>query len=125
MKRELIDSFTYALNGIIQSIKDERNLKIQLSIMILVIILALLLNISLLEWIICIILFALVISAEIFNTAIENAVDFTENVRDVHERIDSNARLAKDASAGAVLVLSLASSIIGLMIFIPRIMLFL
>ena len=91
--------------------------------MITVIILGLYLSISVYEWIICIILFGLVISFEIFNTAIENTVDFIEkNRNDNPWNLDENARLAKDASAGAVLVVSITSALIGLMIFIPKIM---
>lgn len=121
--RNIFNSFKYALTGITKSISQERNLKIQLIIMITVIILGLYLSISVYEWIICIILFGLVISFEIFNTAIENTVDFIEkNRNDNPWNLDENARLAKDASAGAVLVVSITSALIGLMIFIPKIM---
>ncbi|AWX33576.1 diacylglycerol kinase [Methanosphaera sp. BMS] len=119
----MFNSFKYALAGITKSISQERNLKIQLIIMIMVVIIGLYLSISVYEWIICIILFGLVISFEIFNTAIENTVDFIEkNRNDNRWKIDENARLAKDASAGAVLVVSITSALIGLMIFIPKIM---
>lgn len=121
--RNIFNSFKYALTGITKSISQERNLKIQLIIMITVIIMGLYLSISVYEWIICIILFGLVISFEIFNTAIENTVDFIEkNRNDNPWNLDENARLAKDASAGAVLVVSITSALIGLMIFIPKIM---
>lgn len=92
--------------------------------MILVIITGIIFKIEIIEWIICFILFTLVISGELFNSAIENAVDFTEKNRNDSERfgIDENARKAKDISAGAVLVLSIGSAIVGLIIFIPKIM---
>lgn len=121
--RNIFNSFKYALTGITKSISQERNLKIQLIIMITVIILGLYLSISVYEWIICIVLFGLVLGAEIFNTAIENTVDFIQkNRNDNPWNLDENAKLAKDASAGAVLVVSITSSLIGLMIFIPKIM---
>lgn len=88
--------------------------------MILVLFAGCLLNISKSEWTICIIMFALVISAEIMNTAIENAIDYTRMMT-----IDENnelAGLAKDASAGAVLVIAIASAIVGLIIFVPKIL---
>ena len=73
--KKLFNSFKYAIEGIISSFKTERNMKIHIIIMILVIILSAILKISITEWIICLILFALVISAELFNTAIETTVD--------------------------------------------------
>ena len=67
------------------------------------------------EWIICIILFGLVISAEIMNTAIEATVDLV--TRERHPL----AGKAKDTAAGAVLVLAIVSAIIGAIIFVPKI----
>lgn len=120
--KNIIESFRYAVTGIINSFK-ERNLKIQLFVMIMVVLLGLHLKISMNEWFVCIILFALVIGAEIFNTAIENTVDFIEKNRNYNQwNPDENAKLAKDASAGAVLVVSIASAVIGLMIFLPKIL---
>ena len=119
----MIDSFRYALNGIAVSIKDERNLKIQMIVMMLVIIAGFILKISRTEWIICIILFALVISAEMINTAVENAIDYTREM--TVDNDNELARIAKDVSAGAVLVLSIASAIVGLIIFIPKVLLLL
>ena len=68
-----------------------------------------------LVYIICLILFGLVISLELVNTAVESTVDLvTEEKRPL-------AKKAKDTAAGAVLVSAIAAAIIGLMIFIPRI----
>ena len=119
----MIDSFRYALNGIAVSIKDERNLKIQMIVMMLVIIAGFLLKISRTEWIICIILFALVLSAEMINTAVENAIDYTREM--TVDKDHDLARIAKDVSAGAVLVIAIASAIVGLIIFIPKVLLLL
>ena len=113
--KKLINSFKYAFEGIITGIKEERNIKIHISIMILVIILGILLKISQIEWIICIILFGLVISLEFVNTAIENAVDL------ITQEKNPQAKIIKDVAAGAVLVSAIASAIIGLIIFIPKI----
>ena len=113
--KKLFNSFKYAIEGIISSFKTERNMKIHIIIMILVIILSAILKISVTEWIICLILFALVISAELFNTAIETTVDLA-----MPEKNDK-AKLAKDVSAAAVLVIALSSAIIGLIIFVPKI----
>lgn len=108
--------FKYAFNGIFETIKNERNIKVHIFIMFLVIILGFFLKISILEWFICIILFAIVISGELFNTAIENIVD------NLMPEKNEFARIAKDASAGAVLVLAIGSAIIGIIIFIPKIL---
>ena len=111
---KIINSFKYAIEGIKSSLKTERNLKIHFVFMILVIICGIIFKISLLEWLICISLFALVISAELFNTAIEITVDLAM------PKINPKAKLAKDISAGAVLVTAFLSAIIGLIIFIPK-----
>lgn len=114
MKKFLL-SFKYAFSGIITTIKEERNVKLHILAVIVVIILGLAYKISTLEWIICILLFGLVISSELINTAIENTVDL------VTAEKNELARKAKDAAAGAVLVNSIVSAIIACFIWIPKI----
>ena len=80
-----------------------------------VIVLGFLLNISLSEWFICIILFSSVISLEIVNTAIETVVDL------VSPNYNELAKRAKDLAAGSVLIAAIASAIIGIIIFLPKI----
>ena len=113
--KNVINSFKYAFQGIFAAIKTERNLKIHISIMILVIIAGILLKISKIEWIICIILFGLVIGGEMLNSAIETVVDIAM------PDINPKAKFAKDVAAGAVLVFAISSAVIGLIIFIPKI----
>lgn len=113
--KKLINSFKYALQGFFTSFRKERNMKIHILIMLLVIIIGLILKINIMEWFICIILFGIVIAGEMFNTAIETTVDIAMPYK------DKRAKIAKDISAGAVLVLAITSVIIGLMIFIPKI----
>ena len=114
-QKKLINSFYYAGRGIISGIKQERNFRIHISIMILVILAGFYFHISMFEWMICIILFGLVISLELVNTAIETTVDIAMPEK------NEKAKIAKDVSAGAVLVVAIASAIIGLLIFIPKI----
>ena len=109
-----ISSFKYAFQGMFSALKTERNLKIHVTIMILVIIAGIVLKISKIEWIICIILFGLVIGGEMLNSAIETVVDIAM------PDINPKAKFAKDAAAGAVLVFAIASAIIGFMIFGPK-----
>ncbi len=116
--KNLLYSFRYAFQGIYSSFKSERNMKIHIFMMTLVILFGILLKISLLEWFVCIILFTIVIAGELFNTAVETVVDM------VSPDINEKAKLAKDVSAGGVLVLAIGASIIGLFIFIPKLLLF-
>lgn len=112
--KKIANSFKYAFQGLLASFKTERNMKIHILIMILVILMGVTLKINIIEWIISIILFGMVISAELFNTVIETVVDMIVQYK------DPKAKLAKDISAGAVLVLAISSAIIGLIIFIPK-----
>lgn len=113
--KNFLRSFKYAFEGIVTGIKEEQNMKIHISIMILVIIFGIILKISKIEWIICIILFGLVISMELINTAVENTVDL------ITKEKNEQAKIAKDVAAGAVLVSAIASAIIGLIIFVPKV----
>lgn len=113
--KKIINSFKYAFEGIITGLKEEKNMKIHILIMILVIIMGIILKISKIEWIICIILFGFVISLELINTAIENTVDL------ITKEINPKAKIIKDVAAGAVLISAISSIIIGLIIFMPKI----
>lgn len=114
--KKIRNSFKYAIEGIWTSFKTERNMKIHIFIMILVIIAGIILKINKSEWIICIILFAIVIGSELFNTSIETIVDM------VMPEKNEKAKISKDVSAGAVLVVAIGAAIIGLVIFVPRIL---
>ena len=113
--KNVITSFKYAFQGVFSAIKTERNLKIHISIMILVIIAGIFLKISKMEWIICILLFGLVFGGDMLNSAIETVVDIAM------PELYPKAKFAKDVAAGAVLIFAISSAIIGLIIFIPKI----
>ncbi len=117
-RKKLINSFKYAFNGVAEAWKKEQNIKIHILIMIFVIIAGFLLKISIAEWIVCLILFAMVISLELINTAIEITVDIAM------PKINEKAKFAKDISAGAVLFSAIISAIIGIIIFLPKIIMF-
>ncbi len=112
--KKLINSFKYAIEGFISSFKTERNMKIHILAMIVIIALGGYLGLNTIEW--CIIVFAivLVIGSELFNTAIETIVDM------VSPEKNPKAKLAKDISAAAVLVLAIGAAIVGGIIFIPK-----
>ena len=113
--KKLINSFKYAIQGILSSFKTERNMKIHIFIMILVIIAGFILKINKYEWIACILCFAIVISGELFNTAIETVVDMVMPYK------NDKSKIAKDIAAGAVLTLAIGAAVIGVIIFVPKI----
>jgi diacylglycerol kinase len=113
--KKLINSFKYAFIGIWSCYKSERNMKIHIAVTILVILFGIFLKISIHEWITCIVCFAMVIGAEMFNTAIETVVDIAMPKK------DERAKKAKDVAAGGVLVFAIGSAIIGSIIFMPKI----
>ena len=113
--KKLINSFKYAIEGIISSFKTERNMKIHVLAMIIVIALGFFFKLDKIEWCFIIIAIASVISAELFNTAIETVVDMVSPER------NPKAKLAKDIAAGAVLVVAIGAAIIGFIIFGPQI----
>lgn len=111
----LISSFKYAIEGIKKAFKAERNLKVHTLAMFLVVIFGFILNLAIWEWVTCIILFALVIGAELFNTSIEEVVNL------LSPEIKPHAKYAKDIAAGSVLVFAIISAVIGIIIFLPKI----
>ena len=114
-KPSLLKSFHYAFQGIKVNILTERNLAIHFLVMLLVIVFGFIFNISITEWLICILLFGCVITLELMNTAIETAIDICM------PEINPKAKLAKDTSAGAVLVIAIVAVIVGIIIFGPKI----
>ena len=114
--KRLIKSFKYAIEGIIYAFKYEQNIIVHTLVMILVILLGITLKISIFEWLICLILFGLVIATEMINTSIEATVDLA------CDKKHPLAKIAKDTASGAVLVFALTASIAGLIIFLPKIM---
>ena len=117
MKKEpLYKSFGYAFQGIFNTIRTERNIKIHCAAAILVTIFGIWLQISKTEWMICFILFGLILALELVNTAVEATVDlFTEERKPL-------AKKAKDAAAGAVLIVAIFAAVIGILIFIPKLL---
>lgn len=84
--------------------------------MFLVITAGLVLHLSVTEWCICLVLFGLILSLELVNTAVESVVDL------VTEERKPLAKVAKDTAAGAVLISAIMAAIIGCVIFVPKIL---
>ncbi len=108
-------SAVHALDGIEYAVNHERNIKIQILFAIVACALSFLLKISIVEWAIILLVIAMVLSLELVNTAIERAIDLV--TKDYNEL----AKISKDVAAGAVLVMSLFSVVIGIVIFLPKI----
>lgn len=110
----LIKSFNYAIDGIIYTLKSQRNMKIHYFIALLVLFLSLFLNLSRMEIIAVIISISLVVLAEMFNTAIEKTVDL------VTTQYSPLAKIAKDVAAGAVLITAFNAFMVGYLVFFDR-----
>lgn len=115
-KNPITASFGYAFEGIRTGIRNERNMKIHCVAIILVTLAGTLFQITATQWCICLLLFALVASLELVNTAIEAVVDL------VTEEKKPLAKIAKDTAAGAVLFAAIISVIIGCIIFLPYVL---
>ena len=111
--RKFIKSFGYATEGLITAM-GEQNIRFHYTCVVVVVIAGLLTGLSVTEWMILVLTMALVIGAELFNTAVERIVDLASP--DIHPL----AKQAKDIAAGAVLVFAVASVIIGMLIFLPK-----
>ena len=96
--------------------KEERNAIIHLIIAIRSIVGSFYFNLSLSEWIFLVFAIVLVIALELINTAIEKLADFVSPER--NEKI----KKVKDLAAGAVLVGAMGAFIIGLIIFLPKLL---
>jgi diacylglycerol kinase len=110
-----LKSFVYAWHGIKALLQKEHNAIIHLGFTIVVLFFSIGFKISPSEAIALIMVVASVWTAELFNTAIEKAIDFVST--DIHPQI----KLVKDLAAAAVLITSVAALLVGAMIFIPKI----
>lgn len=111
-------SFKAAFEGIKATYKREQNIKIHTVIALLVVLFGFLLKISYAEWLVCLVLIGFVLMAEFFNTAIEYVVDLAS------PNIHPLAKAAKDTASAGVLMMAVLSAIIGLIIFVPKLVLF-
>lgn len=113
MIKRFLKSFTYAWQGLVYTFKTQGNFQFHSFAALVAIALAFVLQISTLEWLLVILCIALVLFAELVNTALESLVDLVSP--DFHPL----AKVVKDVAAAAVLVLAIASLAVGLIIFVP------
>ncbi|MCL4458720.1 MAG: diacylglycerol kinase family protein [Chloroflexi bacterium] len=109
--RNLVDSFRAAFAGLWHLLQTQPNARIHLLAAVVVLLAALLLRLSLGEIALICVVIALVFVSELFNTAIEALVDL--NIPEYHPL----AKVAKDVSAGAVLVTAVMATLVGIIIF--------
>ena len=112
--RRLIDSFNYAIQGIIHTLQTQRNMRIHFAIAIGVLVSSLFFDFTKTELLILFISIALVIILEMINTAIETAIDLFANY------YHPLARIAKNVAAGAVLIAALNAVLVGYLLFFDR-----
>ncbi|NJB70108.1 diacylglycerol kinase (ATP) [Saonia flava] len=110
-----IRSVGYALKGAVLLIKTEASIKVQVFIAILVTAAGFYFEISSIEWIVQLLAIGVVMGVEGANTAIEKMADY------IQPKYDEKIGFIKDVSAGAVMLVSIVASIIGLIIYIPKI----
>ena len=109
--KNFFQSFGFALKGIVTALRTERNFKIQFATALLVITTGLYYNITIGEWYVVLLAMALVLGLELMNSAIENMVNLVTKER------NPLAGKIKDFAAGAVLIVSVISAVIGILIF--------
>ena len=117
--KTFLRSVMFAWLGVKQFFSRDRNGKIQTVIGITAIVLGFTVSLSSFQWLLVLFCIGLVISLEMINSAIEKYCDLVTT--DFHPGI----KIIKDVAAGAVLIASLMSLVIGLIIFIPALVKFL
>lgn len=109
--KKTLDSFNNAINGIIDTVRTERNMRIHLIAALGVLIACFCFDISKVEFLILTLTISMVIAAELVNTSIEAAIDMTTNY------YHPLAKVAKNAAAGAVLITAINALVVGYVIF--------
>jgi len=112
--KELIDSFNYAVSGILTAMKSEKSLRLHYIAAVVVILGSTFFNLTRIEFMILMFAVVLVVVLEMINTAIEKTVDM------ITKEYHPLARVIKDVSAGAVLIASFNAVIVGYLLFFER-----
>lgn len=113
--KSIINSFKVAFQGIYYALKYNRNIRIHFILAFIVIIASIYFKVNAFEMGILGVMILLVICTEMINTAIEEMVNLLINE---HRQ---EAKIAKDVSAGMVLLTAIGSIIVGVLVFTPHI----
>lgn len=114
--QDRLKSFTYSWDGIKALLRTEHNTYIHLVCMVLAFALGFVLRISRIEFMVLVVVVFMVLVAEVFNTAIEKTMDFISLEK--HPQI----KLVKDLASAAVLLTAVGAVIVGLLIFVPKLL---
>lgn len=107
----VLESFNYAIEGVIHVLRTQRNMRIHFAVAVAVIVISVAVGVSKIELIVLLLSIAFVLIAEMINTAIEGAIDAATT------SFDPMAKLAKDIAAGAVLIASVNAVAVGYLVF--------
>jgi len=113
-KHTVAKSFGFAISGLRSAIKKEPNFRVHLILAALALILAILFQFSTLEWLMLLFSITFVLIFELLNTTLEAIVDL------VSPEIKEVAKVAKDTSAAAVMVFAALAIIVGIALFLPK-----
>jgi len=116
--RKILKSFQYSFHGL-KIHSQQHNFRAMLMSALFVILLGFILQVSYFEWLLLILIMSIVLSLEALNTSLEKALDYLE------PHFSDKIRMLKDLMAGGVAIAIFTSIIIGLMIFLPKIIDFL
>ncbi|OGF34885.1 hypothetical protein A2482_04960 [Candidatus Falkowbacteria bacterium RIFOXYC2_FULL_48_21] len=111
--RRLLNSFRFAFRGFGQLVQSEQNFRVHLIASVLAICLGVYFNIKVWQWCLIVLVIGAVLILEILNTVFERMVDMLKPR--LHEYVGE----IKDMMSAVVLVASIASAIIGVLIFLP------
>lgn len=110
----LLQSFNHAFQGLVHSVRHQRNMLIHLVVAVVVLIISLFLNLSKLELVAVLVAITFVIAMELVNSAIEAVVDL------LTDRFDPRAKAAKDLAAGAVLIAAVNALAVAYLVLADR-----
>ena len=114
--RKLIKSFSFACKGLKTVICSQQNFQVHIAVACVVIASGVFFKLTAGEWCLIVLTITLVLAMETLNTAIEKLVDF------ISPGFHPQAGAVKDISAAAVLITAIAAVIIGLIIFLPKLL---
>jgi undecaprenol kinase len=112
--RLLLRSFRHALHGVALAFRTEQSFRVQALVALVVVSLGLWLGVSRTEWVVLLLLIALVLVLELINSVFERLTDAFK------PRLHPIVHEVKDLMAGTVLIGAVLSAVVGLMIFLPR-----
>lgn len=107
-----VQSFRYAIEGLLTAIKTERNINVMLVLGAVTIVFGIVVGLDAISWCLIAICCGLVIFAELCNTAMESIVDLAT------QELHPLAKRAKDIAAASVYVLSLTAAVVGILVFV-------